>query len=127
MSSFASTVSTALVEFLVMGNNIQLQSSALEWLPVHPSLSNVINYCLCTIKRILMRIELTNMKRSAGRVTIASIKITLTSRKQRVQNQLNASPHLNRNKRETSTSGRLRGLRVSWMYALLSWNATESS
>lgn len=109
------------------GNNMWLQSSALERLQVHLSLSNVINYCLCTIKRILMRIELTNMKRSVGRVTIASMKITLTSRNQGVQSQLNASPRLNRNKRETSTSGRLRGLRVSWVYALFSWNATESS
>ena len=74
-----------------------------------------------------MRIELTNMKSSVGRVTIATIKITLTSRNQGMQSQLNASPHLNRNKRETSTSGRLRGLRVSWVYALFSWNATESS
>lgn len=67
------------------------------------------------------------MKRSVGRVTIASMNITLTSRNQGVQSQLNASPRLNRNKRETSTSGRLRGLRVSWVYALFSWNATESS
>lgn len=66
-----------------------------------------------------MRQEKTNMKRSDSRVTIASIEISLTSRNQQLQNQLNVSPHLDRNKRETSTSGQLRPTRVMDVHSVL--------